>query len=419
MADRVTIVGRGIVGLSCAYFLNEAGFEVEVIDRAPEDKQNCSFGNAGMIVPSHFIPLAAPGMVGLGMRMMLNPRSPFWIRPRLNVDLMKWIYWFMRSANAKHVAATESTLRDFSLMSRSIYLDWADQFHDAFHLKQEGLLMLCKTQETLDEEKHIAQRAVEIGLKAKVYDLAGLSKVDPDITMEVAGGVHFEDDCHLDPNALMAQLQVTLLTKGVRFRWGCQVTGVDVADGKVRAIQTTAGLIESDQFVLAGGAETGNLAALFGLSMPLVGGKGYSFMVDSPPQLPRVCSILTEARVAVTPKGAGVRFSGTMEIGASDESVNPLRVEGIVRSIPSFFPAFKESDLSGKEIWAGLRPCSADGMPYIGPLRHHPNVWVASGHGMMGLSLGPATGMLLKQMMRKDPISLNLKQFDPNRFDGR
>ncbi len=419
MSERVVVVGRGIIGLSCAYFLSEAGFEVEVLDQASESKEGCSFGNAGMIVPSHFVPLAAPGVVRLGMRMMLNPRSPFWIRPRLNANMMKWIYWFMRSANSKHVAECESTLRDFSLMSRTIYLDWADQFQDAFHLKQEGLFMLCKQQATLDEEAHLAQRAREIGLHAKTYDQAGLAKVDPGITMDVAGGVHFEDDCHLDPNALMDRLHATLVDRGVRFRWNTKVTNVLGGENKVKSIQTSTGEITADHFVLAGGAETGELAKMFGLSMPLVGGKGYSFMVEHPPQQPKVCSILTEARVAVTPKGQGIRFSGTMEIGADDETINPLRVQGIVQSIPQFFPAFNEQDLTGMPVWSGLRPCSADGMPYIGPLKHHENVWVAAGHGMMGLSLGPATGLLLKQMMRKDPISLNIKQFDPNRFDGR
>ncbi len=414
MSERVVIIGRGIIGLSCAHYLSEAGFEVEILEQSPEQKEGCSFGNAGMVVPSHFVPMAAPGMIQLGLRMMFNPKSPFWIRPQLNASLIKWIYWFMRSANAKHVAATESTLRDLSLMSRAGYLEWADRYQDAFHLKTEGLFMLCKKQSTLEEEKHLAHRANEIGLRAKVYDREGLHEVDPGISMDVAGGVHFEDDCHLDPNALMA-----LLVKDLKVRYDCQVIGAVKADGKVREIETTQGTIRADHFVLAGGTETGALAELFELSMPLVGGKGYSFFVEHPPEQPKVCAILTEARVAMTPKGAGIRFSGTMEIGAKDESVNPLRVQGIVESIPEFYPKFSQADLEGKVIWSGLRPCSADGMPYIGPLRRFPNVWVASGHGMMGLSLGPATGLLLKKMMLKEQIDLRIQQFDPNRFDRR
>ena len=203
---RVAIVGGGIIGLMSAWFARERGFDVVVIDRNGPERDGCSFGNAGMIVPSHFIPLAAPGMVELGLKWMANPESPFYIRPRLSWDLLSWGARFWQAATAGHVARSGPVLRVLHLRSRALYDGLARDWGNEFGLAREGLLMLCKTPAALEEEAHVAESARRLGIPAEVLNPAAVARLDPGITMDVVGGVYFPNDCHLSPNRLMVGL---------------------------------------------------------------------------------------------------------------------------------------------------------------------------------------------------------------------
>ena len=222
---RIVIVGAGVIGLCCAHYLRARGHAVTVVDRNPEDRDGCSFGNAGMIVPSHFIPLAAPGMTSLALKWMLNPKSPFYIRPRLSVDLLTWGLRFMRAANADHVARSAPLLRDLSLASRALYEQLADGTANDFGLVRRGLLMLCATQHALDEEAAVAQRARELGLGAEVVSAARAAELDPAVRMDIAGAIDFPLDCQLAPQRLMATLLRLSRAAGVKFEWSREVTG--------------------------------------------------------------------------------------------------------------------------------------------------------------------------------------------------
>lgn len=433
---RVAILGGGIIGLMSAWFARERGFEVVVVDRNGPARDGCSFGNAGMIVPSHFIPLAAPGMVELGLRWMANPESPFYIRPRLSWDLLAWGARFWQAATAGHVTRSGPLLRDLHLRSRTLYAALANNWKNEFGLAQEGLLMLCKTNAALEDEAHVAESARRLGIPAEVLAPDAVARLDPGITMDVAGGVYFPHDCHLSPNRLMAGLQSRLDASGVTFQFHREIAGfqcdtarmksvslrsVDPADTRHQAAsprraadETTS--IEADQFVLCGGAWSNELARRLRLSIPMQAGKGYSLTLDHPRQLPRLCSILTEARVAVTPMGQSLRVGGTMELSGIDLRVDPRRVRGIVRAIPAYFPEFRVSDFDGLTPWSGLRPCSPDGLPYIGRTTAWQNLVVATGHAMMGLSLGPVTGELVADLLAGQTPELQIDALSPDRF---
>jgi len=148
----------------------------------------------------------------------------------------------------------------------------------------------------------------------------------------------------------------------------------------------------------------------------MMAGKGYSMTLENPVETPTVCSLLMEARVAVTPMQNGVRFGGTMELGEPDDEVNLDKVKGIVESIPSYFPKFQEQDFVDQKVWYGFRPCSPDGLPYVGKIRNNPRVVMASGHSMMGLSLGPITGMLVSEILAGEETTLPINQLNPNRY---
>ncbi len=414
MPEGVVVIGAGVIGLCSAYYARARGMEVTVIDRGPLEPSGCSLGNAGMIVPSHFVPLAAPGMVSLGLRWMLNPKSPLYIKPRLSWSLLDWGWRFARACTRRHVASSAPLLAQLGLASRALYDELSLKLGD-FSLTRRGLLMLCKRERTLEAEGHLVELGRELGVEARVLDARQTAELDAGVEMDVAGSVYFPGDCHFTPQAFMAGLRGELERAGVRFIWRAPVTGWRRASRRLRAAITGAGEFEAGAFVLAGGVWSPDALRELGLRLPMQAGKGYSLTLDRPVQLPRLCSICTEARVAVTPMSGTLRFAGTMEIAGVDESINPRRVQGIVEAVPRYFPRFKGSDFAGVEPWAGLRPCSPDGLPYLGKPRATDNLVVAAGHGMMGMSLGPITGQLVALLLAEESPDFDLSLLSPDR----
>ncbi len=412
----VLIIGGGVIGLCTAYYALQRGHRVTVLERGGPGHDCCSLGNAGMVVPSHFVPLAAPGMVGLGLRMMLHPESPFWIRPRLSRDLLEWGWRFARAANAAHVARAAPLLRDMNLASRRCYEELAEEFGNAFGLVQKGMLMLCKSESTLREEAHLVEQARQLGLSAEVLTPEQATDLNPGLQMDIAGAVYFPQDCHLVPPRFLSVLQQGLEQAGACFAWSTEVTGWRTGNGRVQAVQTTQGEWTADEYVLAAGSWSPGLARSLGLRLPLQAGKGYSLTLPNPRQRPATCAVLTEARVAVTPMGEALRFAGTLEVTGLDPSINPRRVEGILKAIPRYLPQFSADDLRGVPVWSGLRPCSADGVPYIGRTGRYANLCIATGHAMMGLSLGPITGKLVAEILSDERPSLPLEALSPERY---
>ena len=411
---RVVIIGGGVIGLSAAYYAAQRGHKVTVIDQASEDHEGCSYGNAGMIVPSHFIPLAAPGMVALGLKWMWNPESPFYIKPRLNTDLLKWGFQFWKAATSEHVKHSAPLLRDLSFASRTAFEELASEFD--FGLAQRGLMMLCKTQYALDEEAEMAAEAERLGVPAKVLNAKEAAALDPNVTMDIAGAIYFPKDCHLAPGRFMGGLRQHLRVMGVDLIWNAPVDNFVVENRRIKAARAVHA-IEGDEFVIAGGSWSPGLADSLHLKLPMQAGKGYSLTLAKPRQLPQICAIFTEARVAVTPMGSSLRFGGTMEIAGLNEQINARRVQGIINSIPNYYPEFRPEDFANVKPWCGLRPCSPDGLPYIGRAKQYENLCVATGHAMMGLSLGPITGKLCANILSDEKPQIDIAILDPNRFD--
>jgi D-amino-acid dehydrogenase len=412
----VVIVGAGVIGLCSAYYCARRGHRVTVIDRDPEQRDGCSFGNAGMIVPSHFVPLAAPGMVALGLKWMWNRRSPFYIKPRLDADLIDWGLKFWRAANARHVERSAPLLRDLSFASRDCFEELAALPGVNFGLVKRGLLMLCKTERALEHEAAFAKQANALGVPAEILDAKQTAAKDPSVTMKVAGSVYFPKDCHLSPDQFMAALKQQCEALGVKFRWNEDVQGIQHRGSGVAAVRTASGEQAADEFVLAGGSWSPALAQSLGLKLPMQAGKGYSLTLKQPRQLPQLCSILTEARVAVTPMNGSLRFGGTMEIAGLNEQINPERVQGIINAAQEYFPQFTPDNFAGVKPWCGLRPCSPDGLPYLGRTTKFSNLTIATGHAMMGLSLGPVSGRIVSDIVSGSSPGFDLLLLRPDRY---
>jgi D-amino-acid dehydrogenase len=369
-----------------------------------------------MIVPSHFVPLAAPGMVALGLKWMWNPKSPFYIKPRFDADLFSWGFKFWQAATRQHVERSGPLLRDLSFASRACFEELAALPNSDFGLVKRGLVMLCQTQHALEEESKMAEEARRLGVPADVLDAKQTAQLDPNVRMEVAGSIYFPKDCHLSPGRFMANLKQHLTALNVKFLWDTAVLGFARDGGALKAVRTSAGDVTADEFVIAGGSWSPTIAKELGLKLPMQAGKGYSVTVTKPRQLPEICAIFAEARIAVTPMGSSLRFGGTMEIAGLNETINPVRVRGIIESVPKYYPEFKESDFDDIKPWCGLRPCSPDGLPYVGRTQKFENLCVATGHAMMGLSLGPVTGKLISDALAGRKSGFDLTLLDPDRY---
>ena len=416
MSKSVLIIGAGAIGLSCAWHCVRKGHRVTVLERNGASRDGCSFGNAGMIVPSHFVPLAAPGMVKLGLKWMWNPESPFYIKPRLDGELFDWAIKFWRAANTEHIRRSAPLIRDLSFASRALFEEFAAQTQNEIGLVTRGLLMLCKTQHGLDEEAKFAVQAYQIGVPAEVLNAQQVAKLDPGVTMDVAGAVYFPKDAHFTPDRYLATLQSQAEKLGAVFKWDTEVNGLEVRDGKITSVQTWHGEFSADEIILCGGSWSPVIARDLGLKIPIQAGKGYSLTLPQPRELPQLCSIFTEARMAVTPMGSSLRFGGTMEIAGLNEDINPVRVQGIIKAVPKYFPKFAPEDFAGVQPWRGLRPCSPDGLPYLGRTAKFSNLILATGHAMMGMSLSPITGQIVSEIVSGEKPAFDLSLLSPDRY---
>jgi D-amino-acid dehydrogenase len=412
----ILIIGAGIIGLSSAYYLRKQGHQVVILDKG-DLQDNCSFGNAGMIVPSHFVPLAAPGMISQGIRWMLNSKSPFYVKPSLNKDLVSWGLKFMKYANDAHVASSAEPLRDLSLLSKQLYEDLSKEPGFDFGLVNNGILAFYKTEKAAEEEAHLAAAGRKLGLDMVVLNAAECKALQPDLELDVLGAVHYKCDAHLYPGKLMKALMSFLSKDGVKIIRNHEVTDIESDGSRITKVWTGDKVWNADHYVLATGSFSPALAKMAGIKLSIMPGKGYSFMEDDPDHKMTIPALLCEARVAITPMNGQIRYGGTMELAKMNDKVNLKRVEGILESIPKYFTNLKPKMPQVDKIWYGFRPASPDGLPYIGRNTRLNNLVIATGHGMMGLGLGPATGLLVSQLINETKPTMNLQAFNPSRFD--
>ena len=415
---KALVIGAGIAGLSSAYYLLKKGWEVEILEQN-DLSNNCSYGNAGMIVPSHFTPLAAPGVVTQGFRWMFNSKSPFYVKPSLSSKLISWGLQFLRHSNQKHVDASASAIRDLNLASSKLYNELAKTEDFNFELNQNGILMLYKTEKVAEEETELAHIAKELGLDVDVLDWKGIQDLEPNINLDVIGGINYKCDGHLDPRKLMTQMISYLKNNGVTFYTQHRVSGFETSESKINAVIASGKKFTADQYIMTGGSFLPELAQKAGIKIQLMPGKGYSFMYTPENSAYKLehAALLLEARVAVTPMSGQIRFGGTMELAKHQHKINMNRVEGIVASIPKYMPDFQVTLPKKSEIWYGYRPCAPDGLPYLGASSKLKNLIIAGGGGMMGLSLGPVFGRTVSEIANGEKLSVDIDIFRPERFN--
>jgi len=402
--------------LSSALYLQRSGCRVTVLDKS-DFTNNCSYGNAGYVCPSHFIPLATPGIVQQGFRWMLNAKSPFYVQPRLDRSLLEWGWQFIRSANTKRVEAAAVPLRDIALLSQQEYEDWIKWPGFDFSYEHRGLLEIFQTREKADHARHTLEKAHELGLDTVLLDADELQRMEPQTRINGLGALYFKCDAHLYPNLLMKILIGYLRQSGVQLLPGEEVKKFETGGGRVKKVITERNSYEADEIIVATGSWSREVASFLNTRIPLVGGRGYSITLEDAPYRLNYPAILMEGRVAITPmNGNKIRFGGTMEITSTRTPPRLKRVQGILDAVKRFFPEFDIPMPPDDKIWYGFRPCSADGLPYIGRIRTYSNVVIATGHSMLGLSLGAGTGKLVDELVNDKPASMDMSPFAVERF---
>jgi D-amino-acid dehydrogenase len=413
--SKAIIIGGGVIGLFSAYYLHKSGWEVELLDKG-DLTDNCSYGNAGYISPSHFVPLASPGMVGQGIRWMFNNKSPFYVKPALNRDLMSWGLKFARNCTQKHVDRSAGGLRDIMVLSHGLYHEFEKESGIDFCLEDKGIFVLFKTQKLGDHERHLVEKATNLGLDAQYLTADETRALEPGLEMDILGSVLYRCDSHIYPNMLMKGLIKHLENIGVKIRRNQEVTSINQENGRISSVTAAGKEYTGDAFLIAGGSWSPAIAKLAGIKIPLMPGKGYSFMVHQPVKKMSIPAILGEARVAITPMNGSIRFGGTMEVRKINKEVSMNRVEGIVEAIPKYYPDFKLPMPDPKDVWFGFRPVSPDGLPYIGMSNKYKNLGIATGHAMVGLTMGTATGKLMAEAFNGDKPSMDAGIFAVDRY---
>jgi D-amino-acid dehydrogenase len=415
MSKNVTIVGGGVIGLCCAYYLQKEGYDVTVIERG-DIRTGTSFGNAGYVSPSHFIPLASPGIVAQGLRWMLSSTSPFYIKPRLNADLIRWMFAFWSKANKKTVDEHIPHLNNILHLSRQLTGDIKNELGNHFRMAEVGCFMLYKSAETEKHEMELAKEAEHLGIETKIFTGQQVQNMEPEVEVLTRGGVLYPIDCHLHPGDFMQTLKTHLQKVGVKLQLNTEVTGFEKTGYKIKSVITDQGKFDCDELVIASGSWLPIVTKQLGIHILLQAGKGYSITYENVNKNLHHPAILVDKRVAMTPMGKDLRMGGTMEISGINKNILIKRAQAIYHGATSYYPNLELEFPSTDKIWNGLRPLTPDGLPYIGRHSKYENIILAGGHAMLGLSLAAGTGKLVEEIIGKKATSIDISAFNVERY---
>jgi D-amino-acid dehydrogenase len=415
--ERVAVIGGGVIGAATAYYLATKGRAVTIIDRGEFGKA-CSHGNCGYISPSHVLPLCGPGAIKDAIKAILRPNSPFKIRARLDLSLWSWLFKFAKNCSREKMIATAHAKQALLKSSRALYADLVKSELPGVEWSADGVLFVYQTP---GEFEHYAATDQllrnEFGLGARAIDSEELVAMEPALKPGLAGAWHYDTDAHLRPDRLMTAWKQRLTELSVEFREHCRVIDFEPTasqDRALRVIVEKGDPIAAESYVVATGAWTPLLNSQLGARVPIQPGKGYSMTMSRPQICPKYPMIFEEHRVAVTPWPSGYRLGSTMEFTGYDASLNRKRL-ALLRNGATLYL----HEPMGKPIteeWSGFRPMSSDDLPIIGPSPRFENVYVAAGHGMLGVSMAPATGKLIAELICRELPHIEPQAYSFRRF---
>ena len=407
--NNVTVIGGGIVGLACAWELAKDGASVIVVETGGSS-YGTSLANAGWISPSHIIPFAAPGMVQTGFKNLIGRTGAFAMTPGAGPLLAPWTLKFARSCTDAHVDHCAPALKELLDTSMAV-IEGLTETTDLKRTNQPQWYVYTSVNAEADAE-HEVDLVTKYGVDAKQLDLATSLEQEPILKDSVKAVVEFSSDFGLDPGKLVEVYRRNCEAIGVTFR-SEKVTGLSSTSRNVTVVTTTDSWI-CDYVVLAAGVWSRDLAKTLGENLPIMPAKGQSVTLPGVTNRPSRTLMLADQRIATNPLDWGFRMStGFALTSSSDMSVNSKATEKLIATARQALNLPDKFEV--KNELAGLRPASPDGMPYIGALPKAPRVIAATGHGMLGLMMGPGTGKFVSDLVAGRPVSRDVLKFSPAR----
>ncbi|HMM40422.1 MAG TPA: FAD-dependent oxidoreductase [Thermomicrobiales bacterium] len=411
---RTVIIGAGVIGLCTAWELQKRGHEVLVIDRTGP-AAGSSFGNAGWVVRGYATPVPAPGIVAQSIKWMLRSDSPLYIKPRLDPRFALWMIDFWRHCSAD---AFRDNMRALSALNAKTMEQFDALAGDgvSFEMHREGMFILGLSREMVAAEAELLRGMEEFGLDpVRVLYGQEVFDAEPGLSKRVAGAVAIDGERHVKPDTFVAGLVEALTERGIEIRSGVDVYGSARRNGRVTTLRTTTGDIEANEVVVAAGAWSGPVTErVTGTHLPLEAGKGYSVTVDQETPAIRRTMNFIEARCACTPFSDSLRLAGTMELSGINLDIRPERVEALRKAGRTYLANWEGG--ATERVWVGMRSMTADGIPVMGRVPGSDNTWIAAGHAMLGVTLAPATGAVMAELMTTGASDIDTKPFSADRF---
>jgi len=409
----VLVIGGGAVGVCTAYYLAKAGCQVTLIEKG-EICSGCSYGNACMIVPSHAMPIPAPGVIKKSVKWLFKEDSPLLIRFRPDWELFSWLWRFAVFCRDEPMRRSIPILRDLGRASLILFKELEATEGISFDFKQQGLMYVYSTEEGFEEGKEEAALLAQYDLPSRVLTGSQAQELEPALRDTVVGALYFPEDAHGNSFHFVKGMAEVIKKLGVAVKTNTEVVEWLMNGNKPIGVKTRQGDVYGREIVLATGSWTPQLTRPIGLNVPVQPGKGYSLTMDRPPVCPEIPLIHFERKIGVTPIGNRLRFAGTMEFAGFDLSLNRIRAEAIQRGAMEVLPAI--SNPGNVEHWCGLRPCTPDGLPIIDRLPNHPNIYLCTGHAMLGYTQSPISGKLISEMITGQSLSTSVEGLTVGRF---
>jgi D-amino-acid dehydrogenase len=409
----VIVIGAGVIGMCAAYYLRKSGRSVLVIDQA-EPGSGASFGNCGMISPSHVLPNTLPGLPWKAFKWMFQKSAPFKVVPQFNLEFISWMYGFWRRCSMAQVKATAPALASILASSRTLFHELITEEKLKVDYDQSGCIYVYSTAAAFEQEASWGPIYQESGVAVRTLDGKALAKLEPALKPDaIYGGYHFPNDANLRPDYYVNELARRLREMGVQFSSGNAVAHVDATASGV-CVHTAQGKFDAAQAVLAAGSWSPLLSHRLGFSLPIQPGKGYSIAMDRPKRCPIHCMVLKEKSVAVTPWASGYRLGSTMEFVGYNDSLNPDRLQALIDGAGAFL--HEPTGPGERTPWTGWRPMSVDTVPIIDQAPNFKNLWLATGHSMLGVSMSTGTGRLIAELMSGAKPHIDPKPYRYGRF---
>ncbi|AKU50328.1 NAD(P)/FAD-dependent oxidoreductase [Xanthomonas arboricola pv. juglandis] len=408
----VVVVGAGAIGLATALALVEAGRQVHVLDAGAVGAAT-SYGNCGTITPSHAPPLAAPGMIAQALKWMLTPDAPLYIRPRLDPTLWRWLLQFAQRCNTRHWQASAQARAALLGDARQRFDDWVERYALDCEFRSDGLDYVFADARRFAHYRHECGMLAQWGIQAEMIEGADYVRQDPAFRAGIAGAIHFPGDAHLRPERYTAELARVLRARGAVIQAQCRVDAV-VPDACGACVHTARGRLQAREVVIATGPWSPLLAAQLGLRLPVQAGKGYSITYTAPALMPRRPVVLKDRWVFVVPWRDRLRIGSTMEFSGHDTHLNPTRLAALERAAADYLHT--PAGPAVIERWYGWRPMTWDDVPVLGAVPGRPHVWLAAGHGMLGISMSTASGQLMADLITGRAPALDPHPFRAERF---